>query len=84
LRTPYFVYVIYSKTVRKKYTGYTENVSIRLRQHNEGTLSRFTKNKGPWELIYTEEFINKADALKREKYLKTGAGRDFIKEKFGI
>ena len=74
----YKVYVIYSNKAGKYYTGQTEDLERRLKEHNEGTLGKFTKNKGPWELVYFEEFKTREEALKREKYLKTGAGRDFV------
>lgn len=82
-QSKFFVYVIYSRKAGKKYTGFTTDLDRRLYQHNHNLLGTFTKNKGPWELIYYEEFDLKADALKREKYLKTGVGRDFLKQKTG-
>jgi putative endonuclease len=77
------VYVIYSESVKKKYTGYTHDIELRLHQHNNGLLGTYTKNKGPWKLIYSEVFQNKADAIFREKELKSGKGREFIKLKTG-
>ena len=77
----YKVYVIYSKKAGKYYTGQTEDLKRRLNEHNEGTLGKYTKNKGPWELLYFEEFKTREEALRREKYLKTGAGRDFVQSK---
>ncbi len=79
----FYVYIIYSPTAKKKYTGFTVDLEARILQHNEGFPGSFTNNKGPWILIYSETFDNKADALKREKFFKTGSGRDFIKEKTG-
>jgi putative endonuclease len=80
----YWVYVIYSKKVQKKYTGYTSDLERRLFQHNNNLLGNYTKNKGPWELIYFEGFEKIQDAMQREKYLKSGVGRDFIKSKTGF
>jgi putative endonuclease len=77
----YKVYVIYSKKAGKYYTGQTEDLKRRLNEHNEGTHGKYTKNKGPWELLYFEEFKTREEALRREKYLKTGAGRDFVQSK---
>jgi len=42
----YFVYVIFSDSVKKKYTGHTENLERRLFEHNNGLLGKFTKGKG--------------------------------------
>ncbi len=73
----FFVYVIKSSE-GYKYTGMTEDIELRMQQHNEKTLSFWTKRGSNWKLIYKEEFYNKSDALKREKWLKSGAGRDFL------
>lgn len=80
----YYVYVIYSKKSKKKYTGQTEDLELRLKQHNEGTLGFYTKNKGPWELIYVEEYTTRSEAMAREKWLKSGKGREFVKLKSGF
>jgi len=63
------------------FKGVTEDLERRLFQHNNGLLGTYTKNKAPWKLVYSETFLSKSDALKREKYFKTGAGRDFLKSK---
>jgi putative endonuclease len=76
----YIVYVLRSKVTGVHYTGHTEDLDRRLFEHNNGLLGRFTKGKGPWEVIYTKEFETRAMAMAHEKYLKTGAGRDFIKK----
>ncbi len=74
----YFVYVI--KSVEGfHYTGMTEDLELRLKQHNDKSLSFWTKRGNDWKLIYVEVFDNKTDALKREKWLKSGAGREFLK-----
>lgn len=62
-----------------KYTGMTEDLELRLKQHNDKTLSQWTKRGNNWKLIYKEECMTKAEALKREKWLKTGVGREYIK-----
>ena len=75
----YYAYVIESKE-GFKYTGMTEDLEERLEQHNDGSLSFWTKRGTDWKLIYNEEFDNKTEALKREKWLKTGVGRDYLKK----
>ena len=57
----------------------TEDLEFRLKQHNNKTLSQWTKRGNNWKLAYKEEYISKSEALKREKWLKTGAGKDFLK-----
>ena len=71
----YFVYIIKSKE-GFKYTGMT------LKQHNDKTLSFWTKRGTQWKLIHKEEFYNKSDALKKEKWFKTGVGREFLEKIF--
>ncbi len=73
----FFIYVIKSKE-GYKYIGMTEDLELRLKQHNDKTLSFWTKRGTEWELIYKEEFDNKSEALKREKWFKTGVGREFL------
>ena len=73
----YYVYVILSLE-GYHYTGMTEDLDKRLNEHNDKSLSFWTKRGTNWKLIYKEEFENKQDALKREKWLKTGVGREFL------
>lgn len=77
----YFVYIIKS-TESFRYTGMTEDLEKRLFEHNEKKLSFWTKRGTNWELIYKEEFETKSEALKREKWLKNGVGRDYLKKFF--
>jgi len=75
----YSVYVIKSEE-GYRYTGMTEDLEQRLKEHNDKTLSFWTKRGTNWELIYVEEFTEKSEAIKREKWLKSGAGREYLKE----
>lgn len=75
----YYVYVIRSKE-GFFYKGMTDNLERRLVEHNNKELSFWTKRGTEWELIYKEEFDNKTEALKREKWLKTGVGREYLKK----
>ncbi|MBM3165802.1 MAG: GIY-YIG nuclease family protein [Bacteroidetes bacterium] len=77
------VYVLYSTKIQKKYTGFTQDLEKRIIQHNLGLLGKYTKGKGPWVLIYSETFQTKIEAIVKEKELKTGKGRDFLKLKTG-
>ena len=77
----FYVYIIQSKSTAKTYVGQTVNLEKRLQQHNDpvNNFSKYTKqNKGPWTLLYKEEVQTRLDALKREKFLKSGKGRQFI------
>ncbi|PIU41887.1 MAG: endonuclease [Candidatus Omnitrophica bacterium CG07_land_8_20_14_0_80_42_15] len=74
----FYVYVLKSKKNSKRYMGCTSKAhEDRLHDHNTGS-STWTRQNGPFELIYTEKFSDKKAALKQEKYLKTGAGRKFL------
>jgi putative endonuclease len=72
------VYVLYSKSFEKIYIGYTSDLVNRLRSHNELATRGWTIKFRPWELIHTEFFESKVDAMKREKQLKSAAGRQWI------
>jgi putative endonuclease len=74
----YFVYVLYSQNFKRFYKGYCRDLKQRLEEHNSGRVTS-TKPFVPWKIIYFE-FIEKIeDAVKREKYFKTAAGRRFLK-----
>ena len=76
----FYVYVIKSSK-GLHYTGMTENIEKRLNEHNNKSLSFWTKRDSDWIIVYKEEFDDKTKALKREKWLKTGVGREFLQKK---
>jgi len=76
----YIIYVIQSKKDKQFYTGFTGDLQNRLREHNAGRVSS-TKERGPFELIYYEACLNEQDALAREKYLKSGMGKRYLKNR---
>jgi putative endonuclease len=73
------VYVLRSKSRGSFYTGSTSDLAKRLIRHN-ANLNRSTKNRGPWELVHTEAFATLAEAVRRERELKTGKGRDSLRK----
>jgi putative endonuclease len=75
----FIVYVLYSPKYNKHYTGYTADIVSRLVAHNHLSKYDWTKRYRPWKLIHTENFTTKAEASRREKWLKTGVGREFIR-----
>ncbi len=74
-----FVYILYSVTRNKYYVGSCENVQVRLKKHNTNH-SGFTGKTGDWELKYTEEYLDKTSALKREKQIKDWKSRKMIEK----
>ena len=66
----YWVYILRSKSNNKFYVGCTDNIIRRVKEHNLG-LSKYTKGKGPWVIIYPDEFKSLSDARKREKQIKS-------------
>jgi len=76
----YYTYVLISLKDQKLYTGYTNDLKSRLKEHNNGTVES-TKNRIPFELVYYEACLDKNKAIKREKYFKTGFGRRFLKDR---
>jgi putative endonuclease len=79
----FYVYILRSEIVEKYYIGSTSDLEKRIKLHNS-TKARWTKKYQPWVLIYSEEFISRSEAIKREKYLKSLKGiekkLDLIKE----
>ncbi|MBI2046311.1 MAG: GIY-YIG nuclease family protein [Parcubacteria group bacterium] len=74
----YYVYILKSVRNNKLYKGFTNDLKRRIKEHNLGK-SIFTRNNGPWKLIYYEAFISEKDAKIEEKFLKSGKGRERIK-----
>ncbi|OGF44785.1 MAG: hypothetical protein A2452_08925 [Candidatus Firestonebacteria bacterium RIFOXYC2_FULL_39_67] len=75
----YTVYVLLSKKDGKTYTGCTNNIERRISDHNNGK-EIATKGRKPFIMIYSETYPDLSSARKREIYLKTGKGKEFIKE----
>ncbi len=79
----FFVYVLRSVGVDWFYTGQTENLKARLKQHNAGK-TKSTKGYRPLELVYFEVLNSREEAVTREKYLKSGVGREFLRNDIDI
>ena len=74
----FFVYVLTSINHNRFYIGFTSNLSRRLREHNSGK-TKSTKGYAPWEMLFSETYDTREQARKREVYLKSGIGREYIK-----
>ncbi len=75
----HYVYILRSGLDSKLYTGYTSNLRKRIKAHSAGDVIS-TKNRRPLELIYYEAYIEKSNALRREKFLKTTKGKAQLKK----
>jgi len=74
------VYVLKSESGSRSYIGHSKDLLKRICEHNIGK-SKATRGKGPWKLVYSEEYKSRSDASKREKYFKTVEGRIELKKK---
>jgi putative endonuclease len=75
----YTVYILYSEQSKRTYTGYTNDVKRRLQEHNVTETRGFTLRYRPWTIIHSEEYQTINEAREREKFLKTGKGRQEVK-----
>jgi predicted GIY-YIG superfamily endonuclease len=73
------VYAIKSHVNGDIYVGMSKDVERRLNEHNQGN-NRYTKGLRPWSLIYQEQQPSWSEARVREKYLKSGIGKEFLKK----
>ncbi|MFA6437554.1 MAG: GIY-YIG nuclease family protein [Candidatus Paceibacterota bacterium] len=74
----YCIYVIKSISHKYIYVGLTNNYERRINQHNKGK-ERTTRHYRPFKSVLTEEFKTRIEARKREKYLKSGIGKEYLK-----
>jgi putative endonuclease len=75
----YCVYVLYSEKHDRLYIGETSNLIIRFHFHNEYAKKGYTIRYRPWFVILVEFYSTRKEALKREKELKGGKGREWIR-----
>ena len=76
----YYTYVLKSIKDKMLYVGFSKDLKQRLELHQKGAVES-TKERRPLELIYYEACIEKADAINREKYLKSYHGKMFLKKR---
>jgi putative endonuclease len=72
------VYVLLSLKDQQHYVGMTNNLTRRFSEHNAGK-NKSTKSRLPFLLLYSEQFPSRNEARIRERYLKSAAGRKFLK-----
>ena len=75
----FHTYVLKSLKNGRHYTGSTNNLERRLYEHNQGQ-TKYTSLTAPFELVYKEEYNTKLAASRRERFLKTGKGRELLRQ----
>ena len=79
---PYWVYVLHNPIIDKFYIGQTSNLEARVKSHNDQShgRKRYTRKQvGYWQLFHSEKFATRSEAMIRETFLKSGMGRDWIR-----
>jgi putative endonuclease len=71
-------YALRSETDGGFYVGMTSNLERRVKEHNAG-YGQATRSRGPFQIVYVERCDSRLEARKREKFLKSGVGREFLK-----
>ncbi|MGH9863611.1 MAG: GIY-YIG nuclease family protein [Candidatus Acidiferrales bacterium] len=77
MQDKFSVYILRSDTTGRFYIGHTSNLPTRLRYHNSGrTISG--KNRGPWQVVYQEDFSNRSAAVRRERQMKSWKSHRYV------
>lgn len=76
----FYTYVLKSIKDGQLYIGWTDDLKQRFKSHNKGLVDA-TKSRIPFDLVYYEACIDKEKAIAREKYFKSGFGRNFLKSR---
>ncbi len=74
----FYVYILECQQDKSWYIGYTSDLERRIKDHQSGYGCRTTSMKKDWKLIYYEAYLEKQDAIGREKFLKSGSGRKYL------
>jgi putative endonuclease len=73
----FYVYILHSESSGHYYIGQTQDLKKRIHRHNTNQ-SKYTKNKGPWKLVYFEAYLLRTEAIKRETKIKKMKSRKYI------
>ncbi|MFC1787686.1 GIY-YIG nuclease family protein [Patescibacteria group bacterium] len=76
----FYTYVLQNEN-KRWYIGYTNDLQNRYRRHQKGEVYSTKRIGGNWKLIYYEACVEKTDAMQREKFLKSGLGRNYLKRR---
>ena len=75
----YYLYILYSKSLDKYYIGHTADLEGRLKRHLSNHKG-FTGRSSDWKIVYTEAYIEKAEAYNRERQIKAWKSRTKIQK----
>jgi len=78
----FYVYILESQTTSRYYIGQTQDLDERVAYHN-ANYSKSLKNRGPWQLVYSEEYATRAEAMRRERQIKSWKDRRMIQQLVG-
>ncbi|MBL7778087.1 MAG: GIY-YIG nuclease family protein [Chitinophagales bacterium] len=73
----FYTYILYSQSADRFYVGSCQDLNTRLLRHNSSAVPS-TKAFAPWKIVYYETFENRADAIKREREIKSKKSRKYI------
>jgi putative endonuclease len=79
---PYRLYILQSQSTNRFYVGQSQDVEERLAYHN-ANYSKSLKNRGPWRLVYSEGYATRAEAMRRERQIKSWKDRAMIERLVG-
>jgi putative endonuclease len=77
----YFVYIVFSQSCGKYYTGHTQDLDNRLREHNDGE-GNFTSKCLPWMIIWSSMAPSRGEAMKLENKIKKRGAKRFLQDNF--
>ncbi|MDO8743330.1 MAG: GIY-YIG nuclease family protein [Candidatus Azambacteria bacterium] len=79
----YYVYILRSLVNNDIYIGSTENVENRIKLHNLGKV-KSTRRYRPWQLLEQQEFNSRSEAMRQERFLKTGQQKEILKKRYNF
>ena len=77
----WYTYNLWSLKSKRLYTGFTNDLRRRFREHNVKQGGKYTSANAPFKLLHYEAFLSKSEAIKQEKFYKSGYGKEVLREK---
>jgi putative endonuclease len=74
------LYILESQKNKRLYVGITDNLKRRIAEHNSGRGGEYTRKNCPFKLIFYEAYLEKNDAIRAEKFFKSGYGREVLRK----